>query len=1100
MQQLALLCLPIFSTLSIFSHGAAGPYPDVLNVSLLIVASMNSQEIFSLYYLRPIIELARGDALTLHGVNLTVAYSGATPTDTCDLVQASVLIANFSRTLRRNQPDLVVGPFCDADMRVIAQLAMGNNVTTFTAGTPYWDMFGLSNGLNRIAYSAKDLFQPIIRFCLMNQWTNLSVIWYQMDPVNTLDGRNYTYELLLRALDTAITAKSPNSSVAKIRMEEIVHNMADPKSTNASENLYRASLKSRMIIFLLPTNLLRGYLIQSSQLGFMSGEYVFFATDEFVDNIIFNVNRSKGTDGFDGIVQQGYQHLFVASVHNYQNDTSHRKFVQKMMQATDEAGVTNYTSREAIYIMANHYDVLMIIAGAYRAAHQLGYVFNRTNAWDSVFSRQYLNKTLLQKDYGLSCDALSISAAGDKKEKYDLWYMNSTTGQFVMAAIYDSLKRKFNLTLDIGWENGTVPPSYPSCGYTGTECDPEGSDNRLMDAILIQIPVLFVFVVSGVYITRRYRRHIRNKTDWIADPDDLTVMNPNDEHSTRRSRLSRAIHAAKEELEGKRLEQGGSGVFEAQSFVSAVSASAGHTHWNRRSNANPDTGVWKKTMVTVRWCNKKSVTLSRRVTREVQQVRSLKNDNLAVFIGACMAKDRVLIIYEYCSRGSLQELIERKDDKFEWAMRIAFLEDILNALLYLQKTAVGCHSRLTSQCCHIERRFSIRLSDYGLPSFFDHNTLESWIAKRNPKYSEAQLWQAPEQLQAEIDQNDQFKKGVALDVYSFGIILQEVLLRSAPYSMYPDLDTDTLTRYLRIKRPVDNKLVRPFFPPDESAHIDAGLMHLAEACWSENPDARPNLHTARETVKEAAARMGIENRGSIMDMLLVQMDQQNSRLQAVVENKCSHILKETQKSDRIIALCFENTLAEKLKTSQTISPEAFEIVTVLMMQMNHFEHIVVDSTPAQLIDILNEYSRFIDDTVQYFDCRKMDMDVDLITKLQMGIHSGPCVAAVIGRKIPRYTITGDTLDISKRMLTTGFPQRIQISCYTKDVLETFGSFKTEERGEVFVKGKGALTTYWLAGEDGNKELKLLQNKYEAILLAEDDKLIEAYQTVHPGKD
>lgn len=42
-----------------------------------------------------------------------------------------------------------------------------------------------------------------------------------------------------------------------------------------------------------------------------------------------------------------------------------------------------------------------------------------------------------------------------------------------------------------------------------------------------------------------------------------------------------------------------------------------------------------------------------------------------------------------------------------------------------------------------------------------------------------------------------------------------------------------------------------------------------------------------------------------MDMLLVQMDQQNSRLQAVVEEKCSHILKEKHKADRVIALCLD---------------------------------------------------------------------------------------------------------------------------------------------------------------------------------------------------
>lgn len=59
-------------------------------------------------------------------------------------------------------------------------------------------------------------------------------------------------------------------------------------------------------------------------------------------------------------------------------------------------------------------------------------------------------------------------------------------------------------------------------------------------------------------------------------------------------------------------------------------------------------------MVTVRWCHKKSILLTRKLAKEVRQVRSLEHDNLAVFIGACVSKEKVLVIYEYCSRGTLQ--------------------------------------------------------------------------------------------------------------------------------------------------------------------------------------------------------------------------------------------------------------------------------------------------------------------------------------------------------------------------------------------------------------------------------------------------------------
>lgn len=137
--------------------------------------------------------------------------------------------------------------------------------------------------------------------------------------------------------------------------------------------------------------------------------------------------------------------------------------------------------------------------------------------------------------------------------------------------------------------------------------------------------------------------------------------------------------------------------------------------------------------------------------------------------------------------GIFQELIERKEDKFDWTMRAAFLEDILNGLLFLLKSPIGSHGRLTSECCHIERRFVVRLSDYGLPGFFNHNTLESWIGKRNANYLEGQLWQAPELLAA----NDTLHRTEEFDVYSLGIILQEVILRSAPFSMYPEYDRES---------------------------------------------------------------------------------------------------------------------------------------------------------------------------------------------------------------------------------------------------------------------------------------------------------------------
>lgn len=209
---------------------------------------------------------------------------------------------------------------------------------------------------------------------------------------------------------------------------------------------------------------------------------------------------------------------------------------------------------------------------------------------------------------------------------------------------------------------------------------------------------------------------------------------------------------------------------------------------------------------------------------------------------------------------------------------------------------------------------------------------------------------------------------------------------------------------------------------------------------------------------------------------------------------------EQEKSQQLLLNILPDAIVKQLKENDRAIAEHFDDVTILFADIVNFTPLASQLSPIELVDLLNHiFSRF-DLLAEHYGVEKIktvgdeymvasglpiprsdhaaaiaDMALAMQAvmpefttpdgqpiQIRIGIHTGAAVAGVIGRKKFIYDLWGDTVNLASRMESAGEPGRIQVTSTTYTHLNQ--RYHLEQRGEVMIKGKGLMTTYWLLGQ------------------------------------
>ncbi|MBA0775439.1 hypothetical protein Gotri_010586 [Gossypium trilobum] len=223
------------------------------------------------------------------------------------------------------------------------------------------------------------------------------------------------------------------------------------------------------------------------------------------------------------------------------------------------------------------------------------------------------------------------------------------------------------------------------------------------------------------------------------------------------------------------------------------------------------------------------VSTAKEFQNEVMALIDIQHGNIVKFYGFCCSAEQSFLVYKYLEKGSLATNLSNDETakELDWDKRLNIINGVAYALSYLHHDCSPpiVHRDLTSNNVLLDLEFEAHISGFGMAKLLNPDS-SNWT-----NLAGTYGYVAPELAYT-------MKVTEKCDVYSFGVLILEVIVGAHPGDLISTLPSSSLEMRLLVKDVLDQKPLPP------SAYIQdklVSLMKIAFICLADNPHSRPTM-------------------------------------------------------------------------------------------------------------------------------------------------------------------------------------------------------------------------------------------------------------------